>query len=159
MELRTQEHPRFETRSRNGGSTGYLVPIYNVHDGFFAPGREPRQVYLTVVAPRSEKGPHLHLVRTGCFTCIKGNVRIVVKIGGQYREYWSGEDHQYRSVEVPAGVPALIQNPAAVEAYVLNMPNPAWTPDMHDEHTADFGDYRPAADPVALGGRQGAFCP
>lgn len=143
MELRTQTHMRFDTRNSQGLITGYLVPIYNVHDGFFAPGREPRQVYLTVVAPRAEKGPHLHFIRTGCFTCIKGNVRIVVKIDGVYREYYSGEKHQYSSVEIPVGVPALVQNLGDEEAFVLNMPNPAWTPDMNDEHTADFSDYHP----------------
>ncbi len=143
MELRTQPHKKFDTRNHGGQSTGYLVPIYNVHDGFFAPGREPQQVYLTVVAPHAEKGPHLHFIRTGCFTCIKGNVRIVMKADGQYREYYSGEAYDYLSIEVPAGTPALIQNVGADEAFVLNMPNPAWTPTMNDEHTADFSDYRP----------------
>ena len=27
------------------------------------------------------------------------------------------------------------------EAYVLNMPSPAWTPTMNDEHTADFSGF------------------
>lgn len=27
------------------------------------------------------------------------------------------------------------------DAFVLNMPNPAWTPTMNDEHTADFSSY------------------
>jgi dTDP-4-dehydrorhamnose 3,5-epimerase-like enzyme len=120
---------------------GYLVPIYNIHDGFFTAGREPQQVYLTVVAPRAMKGPHLHFIRTGCFTCIKGNVRVVVKSEGGYREYFSGEDHEYRSIEIPTGVPAAVQNLGDADAFVLNMPNPAWTPDMNDEHTADFGDF------------------
>src|ERR1017187_1784928 len=141
MELRTLPHRKFVTCDQNGVCNGYLVPIYNIHDGFFAPGREPPQVYLTVVAPRSAKGPHLHLIRTGCFTCIKGNVRIVVKVDGQYREHYSGEAHNYLTVEVPTGIPALLQNLWDDEAFVLNMPNPAWTPTMNDEHTADFSDY------------------
>ena len=147
MELRTQPHRKFVTSDHEGQSTGYLVPIYNIHDGFFASGREPQQVYLTVVSPRSSKGPHLHFVRTGCFTCIKGNVRIVVKVDGQYREYDSGEAHDYLSIEIPVGTPALIQNLGDEEAFVLNMPNPAWTPTMNDEHTADFSDYRPSDTP------------
>ncbi len=39
------------------------------------------------------------------------------------------------------GVPALIQNLGEDDAFVLNMPHPAWRPDMNDEHTADFSDY------------------
>jgi len=144
--VRTQTHKKFVTKDCHGVVNGYLVPIYNRHDGFFAPDREPQQVYLTVVAPHSSKGPHLHFIRTGCFTCIKGNVRIVVKEDGHYREYYSGESHDYASVEIPAGVPALLQNVEDVEAFVLNMPNPAWTPTMNDEHTADFSDYRPSGE-------------
>lgn len=141
MKLRTLRHPKIVTRDRNGVPNGYLVPIYNIHDEFFAPGHEPQQVYLTVVAPGAIKGPHLHHVRTGFFTCIKGNVRIVVKTDQGYEEFLSGEDHDYLSVEIPTGVPAAIQNLGDEDAFVLNMPNPAWTPDMSDEHTADFSDY------------------
>ncbi|CAG1004304.1 dTDP-4-dehydrorhamnose 3,5-epimerase [Anaerolineae bacterium] len=141
MEIRTQPHPQITTRDDQGQANGLLVPIYNVHDNFFAIGREPQQVYLTTVLPRSSKGPHLHHIRTSFFTCIKGNVRIVVKIDNEYREYYSGEAHQYCSIEIPTGVAALIQNLSDEEAFVLNMPCPAWTPAMQDEHTADFSDY------------------
>ena len=152
MHLRTQPHPKFITRGHDGTTTGYLVPIYNIHDKFFALGREPQQVYLTVVAPHGAKGPHLHLIRTGCFTCIKGNVRIVVKADGRYQEYYSGEAYDYLSVEIPTGTPALVQNLGEDEAFVLNMPSPAWTPTMNDEHTADFSDYRPS-DELVKGSR------
>jgi dTDP-4-dehydrorhamnose 3,5-epimerase-like enzyme len=118
-----------------------LVPVYNIHDEFFAPGSEPQQVYLTVVTPGAIKGPHLHYIRTGFFTCIKGNIRIVVKTADGYQEYLSGEDYNYQSVKVPTGVAAVIQNLGQEDAFVLNMPNPAWTPDMNDEYTADFSDY------------------
>ena len=140
MELKTQTHTKFITRNQEGQTNGYLIPIYNIHDGFFDAGREPQQVYLTVVAPHCIKGPHLHYIRTGFFTCIKGNVRIIVKIGDEYREYYSGEAYRYLSIEIPIGVPAAIQNLEGNEAFVLNMPNPAWTPDMNDEHTSDFSD-------------------
>jgi len=141
MDFRTQTHSKFITKDKQGMSNGYLVPIYNIHDKFFAPGHEPQQVYLTVVAPHSAKGPHLHHVRTGCFTCIKGNVRVIVKTPRGYQEYWSGEDHDYQSIEIPTGIPALIQNAGSEEAFVLNMPCPAWTPEMNDEHEEDFSDF------------------
>jgi len=117
------------------------VPIYNINDGFFSPGKEPQQVYLTVIAPRKIKGPHLHYIRTGCFTCIKGNARFVLKVAAGYEVVYSGEAHEYRTVVVPTGVPAALQNLGDDDAYVLNMPYPAWTPDMNDEHSADFSDF------------------
>ena len=146
MNPRTVVHSRIPTFDPAGQQNGYLIPIYNVNDGFFAPGKEPQQVYLTVVAPRACKGPHLHFIRTGFFTCIKGNVRIVVKVEGEYQEYYSGESYEYLSVEVPVGISAVIQNIGDEEAFVLNMPNPAWTPEMKDEHTADFSDFNPGIE-------------
>jgi len=117
------------------------VPLYNIHEGFFPPGKEPQQVYLTVISPHQIKGPHLHFIRTGCFTCIKGNARFVLKTENGYEVVYSGEAHEYRTVIVPAGTPAALQNIGDEDAYVLNMPNPAWTPDMNDEHGADFSDF------------------
>jgi dTDP-4-dehydrorhamnose 3,5-epimerase len=141
MSIRTLTHKKFVTKDDEGHPNGILVPIYNIHDGFFAPGKEPQQVYMTSVIPGTLKGPHLHYIRTGCFTCIKGNVRIVMKVEGKYEIFFSGENHDYLSVEVPTGVPAVIQAMGDEEAYILNMPNPAWTPEMNDEHSADFSDF------------------
>lgn len=141
MEIRTIAHKKFTTKGEDGEPNGYLVPIYNIHDGFFAAGREPQQVYLTTVQPGKAKGPHLHFIRTGFFTCIKGNVRVVLKTESGYKVFYSGEDHEYLSIEVPTGVPAVVQCLGDEEAMVLNMPNPAWTPDMNDEHSADFSDF------------------
>ena len=142
MEIRTQPHKKIITKDKHGHANGFLVPIYNITENFFAPGREPQQVYLTIVAPGAVKGPHLHFIRTGFFTCMKGQVRFVLKLAdGTYQSFKSGDGHDFLSVEVPTGVPAAIQNIGTEDAYILNMPNPAWTPDMKDEHTADFSDY------------------
>lgn len=141
MDIKTKTNPKFLTRDSANEETGFLVPIYNVNEAFFPQGREPQQVYLTVIAPGKIKGPHLHFIRTGCFTCIKGNARFVLKLPDGYRVYQSGEDYEYRSVIVPKGVPAAMQNLGDGEAFVLNMPSPAWTPTMNDEHTADFSDF------------------
>lgn len=143
MKIRTVDHDKFVTKDEAGEPNGFLVPIHNIDDGFFAPGKEPQQVYLTTVLPGASKGPHLHHIRTGFFTCIKGNVRVVLKLDAGYEVFYSGEAHQFRSVEIPTGIPALVQCMGSEEAYVLNMPNPAWTPEMKDEHSADFSDFDP----------------
>jgi dTDP-4-dehydrorhamnose 3,5-epimerase-like enzyme len=142
MKIRTASHPKITTKGHEGQPNGFLVPIYNITEKFFAPGKEPQQVYLTVVAPGAVKGPHLHFIRTGFFTCLKGEVRFVLKlVDGTYQSFKSGDGHDFLSVEVPTGVPAAIQNIGTDDAYILNMPSPAWTPEMKDEHSADFSDY------------------
>ena len=141
MEIKSKTNSKFITKGEGDQLNGFLVTIYNIHDGFFEPGKEPQQVYLTVISPKQIKGPHLHVIRTGCFTCIKGNARFILKTPSGYQVFCSGEDHEYRSVLVPAGTPAALQNLGDDDAYILNMPNPAWTPTMDDEHTADFSDF------------------
>lgn len=141
MIIQIKSNPKFITKDSNNQANGYLIPIHNIHDGFFPSGQEPQQVYLTVIAPGKIKGPHLHFIRNGCFTCIKGNARFVLKTVEEYQIVLSGEDHEYRSVIVPSGVPAALQNIGEGDAFVLNMPQPAWTPTMNDEHTADFSDF------------------
>ena len=141
MNIRTIPHKKFTTKNEEDKPNGFLVPLYNIHDQFFQAGKEPQQVYLTTILPGMVKGPHLHFIRTGFFTCIKGNVRVILKVDGEYRIFFSGEEHDYISIEVPTGVPAAIQCLGNEEAYMLNMPNPAWTPEMNDEHSADFSDF------------------
>lgn len=141
MKLLSVPHPKITTRDESGKENGFLVPIFNVRDSQLAPEQHPQQVYLTVVAPHAAKGPHLHFIRWGLFTCIKGNIKIVVRTEAGYEEYWSGENHEYASIQVPAHVPAMLQNQSDEAAYVLNMPAPSWTPDQHDEHPASFADY------------------
>jgi len=141
MNLKVKSNKKFDTKDDKGNYNGFLVPIYNTNDGFFEANKEPQQVYLTVIAPRKIKGPHLHFIRTGCFTCIKGNARFVLKIENRYEIIYSGESYEYQSVIVPTGVPAALQNIGDEDAFVLNMPNPAWTPTMNDEYSADFSDF------------------
>jgi dTDP-4-dehydrorhamnose 3,5-epimerase len=141
VRIRTKTNKKMVTRDQDGRSNGFLIPIYNIHEGFFPDGCEPQQVYLTVIGPKNVKGPHLHLIRTGCFTCIKGNVRFILRTSKGYEMFHSGENHEYRTVLVPVGVPAALQNLGEADAYVLNTPYPAWTSTMNDEHAADFSDF------------------
>jgi hypothetical protein len=141
MKIKSKINKKYETRNNDNSSNGFLVPIYNVHENFYAKDNPPQQVYLTVISSNQIKGPHLHFIRTGCFTCIKGNCRFILKTEDGYKTFMSGEDNNYLTVMVPKGVPAALQNLSDSDAYVLNMPFPAWTPTMNDEHTADFSDF------------------
>ena len=141
MKIKSKKNKKFITKRKDGKKNGFLIPIYNTNDNFFPDGKDPQQVYLTVIEAYEIKGPHLHYIRTGCFTCIKGNARFILKTKNGYETFQSGEDYNYLSVLVPAGVPAALQNLENQDAYVLNMPNPAWTPEMDDEHDSDFSDF------------------
>jgi len=141
MKIITKISKKIVTKNPDGSANGYLVPLYNVNEAFYPKDLEPKQVYLTAISPNTIKGPHLHHIRTGCFTCIKGNARFILKTPEGYQVYYSGEDHDYLSVIVPTGTAAALQNIGDVDALVLNMPSPAWTPTMSDEYTADFSDF------------------
>lgn len=141
MKIKTYPHPKIPTKNTVGKTNGYLVPIYNEHESPVHPAQRPRQVYLTVVGPGETKGPHLHMKRWGLFTCILGNVKIIIRTPEGYQEEYSGEDHHYQTVQVPAGWAAALKNEGAKEAFVLNMPSPAWTKENPDDHPVDFADY------------------
>lgn len=141
---------RIQTRDERGRVNGFLVPLFNVYDGRVAPAQYPEQVYLTVVKPGRTKGPHLHHKRWGLFACIKGDVRIVLRTEGHYVSYASGEYSGFAVVQVPPGIPAAIQNVGSCDAYVLNMPTPAWRIDDQDEHPVSFEDYDFELGPPSL---------
>jgi len=101
MRLSVKKNVKHVTKNNQGQENGFLVPIYNVHDDFFEVGKKPQQVYMTVIFPNQIKGPHLHYIRTGCFTCIKGNARFVLKTDEGYQVIYSGEKYEYQTVIVP----------------------------------------------------------
>jgi hypothetical protein len=72
---------------------------------------------------------------------VKGNARIVARTPSGYETAWTGEAHSYATIEVPAGVPAMIENPGEEDAYVLNTPSPAWRADDTDDHPVEGWDY------------------
>jgi dTDP-4-dehydrorhamnose 3,5-epimerase len=138
MSLRVQKHQKILSKNLNGNNNGFLIPIYNQHDGFVEKNNSPKQVYVTVCDVGEIKGPHLHKKRWGFFTCIQGNIRVIVKTEKGYEEYYSGEDYEFTTIEVPPGTPAAIQNIADKPSYVVNTPSPAWHVDDQDEHPVFF---------------------
>lgn len=141
--IKTLKLTKHQTKDFDGSNNGFVLPIFNIHDQFFKDNKHnPKQFYLTTVDPLKTKGPHKHFIRQGCFCCISGNIKVVIKVDGKYEELFSGIDHEYQLIIIPRGIPALLINESShMEAMVINMPDPSWTPDMEDEHTEDFSDY------------------
>ncbi len=94
------------------------------------------------MAPGAVNEPHSHMKRWGIFTCVKGNIKIVVRTPNGYKEFFSGENHGNQKNEVHADWQSVLQNQGNIEALVLNMPSPAWTPDDQDDHPEAFADYK-----------------
>jgi hypothetical protein len=138
MNITIKSHQFIQTKDQDGKLNGSLIPIYNINEDLDC---RPEQVYITTIKVNCSKGPHLHMVRRGMFTCIKGNIKLVLRIDEKYCEYFSGEKYEYCTIQVPTGVPALIINIGDEEAFVLNMPCPAWSKENPDENPVDFSDY------------------
>lgn len=133
--------PRIETKDANGKPNGFLIPIWHVDQGL-----KIEQVYLTTVAPFTQKGPHLHLRRRGLFTCIRGNVMVVWRFDGKYRE---SELTVGDRLEIQPGIPAAFYNLNSEEAYLLNMPSPPWRVDDQDEHPVMDWTYELVMEPAS----------
>lgn len=121
---------RIITRDSEGRENGWLIPLWNALD---QPGFRPEQVYLTVVKAGMCKGPHLHKKRRGFFVCVKGSVRIVTF---HYGTYWTrdlGEQSTRSYLAVSPGYPCAIYNTGIEDAYVINMPSPAWSKEDPDD--------------------------
>jgi dTDP-4-dehydrorhamnose 3,5-epimerase-like enzyme len=139
--IRTRRNRKIITRGQDGQPNGFLVPIFNASEDFVAPAQHPQQVYLTVIARGRYKGPHLHMKRWGLFTCVKGNAKIVLCTPDGYREYFTGEEHGFQTVQVPPGLAAALVCLGDEDAYVINMPAPPWRPDDQDDHPVTGWTY------------------
>ncbi len=137
--VKVKKNKKFISQNQNGEANGYVIPIVDIKDEFPEVDRFPHQVYLTVVAPGEIKGPHHHKIRYAMYTCIKGNIKIVVKNSDSYEVYYSGEDYEYATVWVEKGYPtALINLETERESLIINTPNPSFRECPDDEHEVDF---------------------
>jgi len=131
--------PKIPTFDSDGNPNGWILPVWNELD---KPDLAPAQIYVTAIAPRTRKGPHLHMVREGRFHVISGNVRIVTKRAGKLTAP-DGETvdadltlihSRNEPVLVTAGVLCALYNYGDTEALVINMPNAAWSKENPDDH-------------------------
>lgn len=120
------------TKDQQGNPNGYLQLLWNANE---QPDMRPDQVYLTVIAPGCCKGPHLHHKRRGWFHVIKGQVSILVGDDSGPLEYICTRSSQ--GVLVESGKPACLYNVGQGEAWIINMPSPAYDPNDPDEHVPE----------------------
>lgn len=127
------------TKGKDGRPNGWLLPLWNVHD---RPDLRPDQVYLTAIEHGCSKGPHLHMKREQRYYCIRGSVRVVgAEPGGGYSTYDTVAGDEVVCVVRP-GTPSMLINIGNGEAWVINMPAPAWHPDDRDDWPVEGWDYK-----------------
>ena len=101
----------------------------------------PKMVYLNTVNSGEVKGPHLHKNRTTYFSCVQGEIIIVIrKNNGEIRELKSDTENP-SLICVKNGIAAAIVNPTKEIAKVLVLADIAWKPNDNEMKNVDFPDY------------------
>ena len=118
---------------------GELTVIWRDWDNLIK--NHPKMVYVNSVNPGEIKGPHIHKNRTTYFSCIHGNVILVIQDQkGKFHEIKIDSEKPVL-ITVPNGIAAAIVNPATKIAKVLVLADIAWKPNDNEMINVDFSDY------------------
>ena len=98
-------------------------------------------VYVNTVNPGEIKGPHIHKNRTTYFSCIHGNVVLVIQDNdGKFHEI-KADSEKPVLITVSNGTAAAIVNPTTKIAKVLVLADIAWRPNDDEMKNISFDDY------------------
>ena len=118
---------------------GELTVIWRDWDNLIK--NNPKMVYVNSVNPGEIKGPHIHKNRTTSFSCIHGNVVLVIRDNdGKFHEIKTDLDKPVL-ITVPNGIAAAIVNPTTKIAKVLVLADIAWRPNDNEMKDVLFDDY------------------
>ena len=124
---------RILTKDSAGNTNGFLIPIWSELE---LPNLRPAQVYVTAIEIGMRKGPHLHHIRRGMFTCVQGEVMLRRLLpGSKYHDTFMSPGSGHEIVE--PGVPVALYSYGREIALVVNCPYPAWSPEVPDDHPVD----------------------
>lgn len=135
-----QELEKYETKDvLNSHINGELTVVWRDWDNIIKD--HPKMVYVNTVNPGEIKGPHLHKNRTTYFSCIHGNIVLVIRSDdGEFHEIKSNSEKP-SLVCVKNGIAAAIINPTDNIAKVLVLADIAWRPNDNEMENIDFVDY------------------
>jgi len=118
---------------------GELTVIWRDWDNLIK--NHPKMVYVNSVNPGEIKGPHIHKNRTTSFSCIHGNVVLVIQDNdGKFHEI-KADSEKPVLITVPNGIAAAIVNPTTKIAKVLVLADIAWRPNDNEMKDVSFDDY------------------
>ena len=118
---------------------GSLTVIWKNYDDLIK--NPPKMVYVSSVNPGETKGPHLHIKRSGYFTCIHGRVVFILKnLDGKYIEIESSTENGMM-VFVPKNVASAHINLSNETSQILALADIAWRENDDEMKDVTFEDY------------------
>ena len=118
---------------------GSLTVVWRDWDNLIK--NHPKMVYVNSINPGEIKGPHVHKNRTTYFSCISGNVVLVIQDNdGKFHEV-KADSEKPVLITVPNGIAAAIVNPTTKIAKVLVLADIAWRPNDNEMKDVSFDDY------------------
>ena len=118
---------------------GTLTVIWRDWDNLIK--NHPKMVYVNSVNPGEIKGPHIHKNRTTSFSCIHGNVVLVIQDDdGKFHEIKADSDKPVL-ITVPNGIAVAIVNPTTEIAKVLVLADIAWRPNDDEMNNISYDNY------------------
>ena len=118
---------------------GELTVIWRDWDNLIK--NHPKMVYVNSVNPGEIKGPHIHKNRTTSFSCIHGNVVLVIQDNdGKFHEI-KADSEKPVLITVSNGTAAAIVNSTTKIAKVLVLADIAWRPNDDEMKNTSFDDY------------------
>jgi dTDP-4-dehydrorhamnose 3,5-epimerase len=118
---------------------GELTVIWRDWDNLIK--NHPKMIYVNSINPGEIKGPHIHKNRTTSFSCIHGNVVLVIQDNnGKFHEI-KADSEKPVLITVPNGIAAAIVNPTTKIAKVLVLADIAWRPNDNEMKDVLFDDY------------------
>lgn len=123
---------RITTFDKDKNPNGWIMPFYKQNDPDFA-DYDVRFIYASAIAPRTRKGPHVHLKRECRLVPILGRIIATVRVNGEYRSVIL-DSAKPEVLIVKAGTPFCLENEEGTEAIVVNLANHIWMPDDQDNY-------------------------
>ena len=118
---------------------GSLTVVWRDWDNLIK--NHPKMVYVNSINPGEIKGPHIHKNRTTYFSCISGNVVLVIQDNdGKFHEVRADSEKPVL-ITVPNGIAAAVVNATTKIAQVLVLADVAWKPNDNEMKNITFDDY------------------
>ena len=118
---------------------GELTVIWRDWDDLIK--NHPKMVYINSINPGEKKGPHIHKKRTTYFSCIYGNITLVVKESDGKLHEVTLDSKKPELACIPNGIAAALVNTTDHTAKVLVLADIAWKPNDNEMENVSFEEY------------------
>jgi len=118
---------------------GELTVIWRDWDDLIK--NNPKMVYINSINPGEKKGPHIHKKRTTYFSCIYGNITLVVKESDGKLHEVTLDSKKPELACIPNGIAAALVNTTDYVAKVLVLADIAWKPNDNEMENVSFEEY------------------